>query len=579
MAYPSDNLHPNNNLYPSERNNMAIGDDFRIDENGDIRYVGAAHGQQGAGYYTVIEFHRWLQDLADNAVAYGDDILDITDSTPSERSTDNIITLLPPYNIDDDTAEHLYDGSIIQDNGDTIYDGIVNYGNEGINIQIIQNGQLILNDFWNTTPYGESTPGLNRDTAAGISHRFMIKVRSGGQDIDGRRLIGISREYGKTYAEFVINGTNRGNNVLALSNSIDLNNQTDAATVGGWTDIQNLKEGYSLIDVDNDGTAEPYYSKWDKGSHSINDLYEYAKYLTRTGSNATLYGLNAQIFRGVTHEIPLTSSSGTWQEPEKVTWNGGSGQLLAIDSTSSPTKMWIQILTGTAPNNGDTITGETSGASASVNGSVIDRTGTINPVFLGTSTGSAIIGTYGVGIEASDLSASDKVFDLDNVQHTAPNYVTFTVNGLVANEDRVLVAPEENGAIKENQLTLAVDLAGGETEIQVNEDIPSDTPQSGTIRVFDGLTYARVTYTGWSGKTFTGCDGTPLADSGANIFISYIDDLATSSSISFTTIYASDRSLFVRVRDGGATPIKTFETTATLGSSGGSVTAIRTSDE
>jgi len=36
--------------------------------------------------------------------------------------------------------------------------------------------------------------------------------------------------------------------------------------------------------------------------------------------------------------------------------------------------------------------------------------------------------------------------------------------------------------------------------------------------------------------------------------------------------------LFVRVRDGGASPIKQFETTATLGSNGGSATAIRTSD-
>jgi len=36
--------------------------------------------------------------------------------------------------------------------------------------------------------------------------------------------------------------------------------------------------------------------------------------------------------------------------------------------------------------------------------------------------------------------------------------------------------------------------------------------------------------------------------------------------------------LFIRVRDGAGTPIKTFETTGTLGSAGGSTTAIRTSD-
>ena len=87
---------------------MAIGDDFSIATNGDIRHV------SGSTNYPVIDFHRWLGDLMDNAQASGNDILDITDATASERSTDNIITLLPPYNIDDTVAQHLYDGSIVQ---------------------------------------------------------------------------------------------------------------------------------------------------------------------------------------------------------------------------------------------------------------------------------------------------------------------------------------------------------------------------------------------------------------------------------------------------------------------------------
>lgn len=40
---------------------MAIQDDFSVAANGGIRYTGAAHGAAGAGYYTVIEFHRRLQ--------------------------------------------------------------------------------------------------------------------------------------------------------------------------------------------------------------------------------------------------------------------------------------------------------------------------------------------------------------------------------------------------------------------------------------------------------------------------------------------------------------------------------------
>lgn len=558
---------------------MAIADDISIAANGDIRYTGAAHGAVGAGYYTVIEFHRWLQDLADDAVASGDDLLDITNDTPSERSTDNIIRLYPPYNIDDTLAEHLYDGSIIQNNGDEIYDGIVNFGAEGIHIEIMQNGSLITNDFWNTIPDGETTKGLNRDTTAGISHRFMIKVRTGGADIDGRRLLGLNREFGYTYGEFPINGTSRGNNVLALTHSIDLNNQTDETTVSGWTSIANNNEGYVGLDVTGDGTNEYYYSNWTLGTQSINDFYERMKYLTRRGTTDTLYGLSGDIFRGITHEIPITPGTGTWSEPEPVSWSGGTGQLFAVDDTdaTATTKMWIQILTGTPPSTSDTITGGTSGATGTCSASPTERP--ISTPFVGASTGSAIIGSYGLGIDPSNLTASDKLFDLTNTQNVPPNNVTFTVYGLVASEDRVLVGPESGGAIDMNQLAASGAHTAGDTTVTVTTFIPSDTPSSGTIRCFDGNVYQRVTYTGWSGSQFTGCSGVPDMADGAAIWISYIDELASTTSASFTGVYNTDRSLFIRVRDGGVTPIKTFETTGTLGSAGGSATAIRTSDQ
>ena len=212
---------------------------------GDIRYIGADHNG-AATYATVIEFHRWLQDLADDASSSGDDELDITDEDPSARSTDNIITLKGNYNIDATASEHLYDGSIIFDGGDEVYDGIVNFGNADVQIQIIQNGAVLSDDWWN-----EAGVGLNADSAQGISHRFMLPVRTAGADIDGRRLIGTSRTFLNTYSEFSINGTSNGNNVLALSDTNDLNNTTASGTVATWTGITNSNEGYVGIDVDN----------------------------------------------------------------------------------------------------------------------------------------------------------------------------------------------------------------------------------------------------------------------------------------------------------------------------------------
>jgi hypothetical protein len=510
--------------------------------------------------------------------------MDITRDTPSDKSFDTIINLINSYNIDDTAAEHLYGGSIIQSDGDVIYDGAQIVANAGAHVEIVQNGAIITNDFWNSVPFGSSDKGLNPDSANGISHRFIVKVRTGGADIDGRRLLFQTREFGYTYSEFKVNGTSRGVNVVPLTYATDLNNETASGTVAGWTEITNLTSGYNGIDVNNDGSDEYYYSEWDRDAYTINQFYERMKYLTRRGTASTLYGLNGELFRGITHEITVDGPTGTFSAYEAVSWSGGTGQMLAINSTTAPTKMWIQLLTGAAPTDNQTITGGTSSATCLVNVTVTDRT--LSFPFCGVSTGSAIIGAYGFGIQAADLSASDKVFDLTNTQRTAPNYVTFTVGGLVSGEDYLLVAPSAGGVIDLDQFTLNGALTGGSvTSVVVNEAIPADTPSSGTLRIqrANGA-YTKHAYSAYNSgtKTFTITShnfSTNNAANGANTYVSYIDKVAASSSESFTTVYSSDRSLYIRVRDGGVTPIKTFETTSTLGSAGGSATAIRTSDE
>ena len=568
---------------------MAIQDDFSVAVNGDIRYTAGAHGTGTATYYPIIQLHRYLQDLADDAVASGDDLLDITNSTPSDRSTDNIINLINGYNIDQATSEHLYDGTIVQAGGDERWDGLVVLAGEGVDVQIQQNGAMVANDFWNTVPDGEATKGLNRDVANGIAMRFMIQVRTGGADIDGRRLIGQTRETGFTYSEFrIAGGTAQGNNALPLNYAADLNDTTDASS---RTEITNLTEGYVDIDVNNDAAPEQYYSQWNRHTYSINQYYERMKYITRRGTAETLYGLNGEVFRGITHEITLTGSgTGNWVEPESISWPGGTGQLLACDDTTGTdtTKIWMQLLTGVPPVNTDVITG--NGGATGTTSSTAERV--VATPFVGQSTGSALIGSYGLGLEATDLGAADKVFDLDNVQRVPPNYVSFAVGGLVSGEDRVLVGPANGNALRNDQCQTNALLSGGEATVvlasnteTIGTSQPSalDTPASGTIRIADNAgVFHRVTYTGFTAGagtlTFTGCVGVPAAAANNAAYISYIDDTAGASSINFSAIYDSDRSLFIRVRDGGGSPIKTFQSTGTLGSSGGSVTAIRTTD-
>ena len=563
-----------------------IASDWSIDRaTGNIRYIGDDHGGASPSYVSVIDFHRELQDYADDLVSVGDDELDITDENPSARSTDNIITLLGNYNIDDVAAEHIFDGSITQAGGAEIYAGFVNFGNP-TRIQIIQDGAVLVDDWWN------SNGGLNADAGNGISHRFMLKVRTGGANIDGRKVIATSRTFGKTFSEFTVNSASVGNNVLALSESDDLNNATAVGTIATYTDITNTTEGYIGLDVDDDGNDEFYYSQWNvnKPTRSINDFYERAKYLTRDGSAETIYGLNGELFRGVTHEITVNTPTGTFVEPEAISWTSGTGQLLAIDSVTAGTKIWMQLLTGSAPSAAEVISG--AGATATVS-STVSRP--LSFPFVGASTGSALIGSYGLGVELDDLTQTDKVFDLTNTQNSRPNIQTFSVSGLVSGEDTVQVAPwdgatldnEGNPAIDKSQFSLSTGLTTDNvTSVVISVAIPVDTPASGYIRVVDDNGFARrLSYSSWTGSTFTinSVDGQEdfaavNATAANNVWIAYIDKVADATTLSFLAQYVSDRQLVVIVRDGGVSPIKEFISSATFGSSGGSITAIRTTD-
>lgn len=559
--------------------------------SGNIRYIGDAHAGTAPTYVTGIELHRALQDFADQEVDSGDDELSIIDNVPSQRGgVDTNITLLNGFNIDDAASEHLYDTSVTQTGGDDIYDGIQVFGNS-VSIQVIQNGARLINDFWNEPKMITAV----EDSASSTTHRFLVKVRSAAADIDGRRLLGTQRVFGTLYTEFFIGGgTNRGNNVLALNANNDLNNNTITGTVETWDDIVNDNEGYTQIDADANLVDENYYSDWELGSRSKNDFYERAKWIQAEESGVrdvdqAIYGLDGDIFRGITHAVALTDlTTGAWVEPEVLSWGSGAtagtGQLLAIDNviSGSATILYMQLLSGVVPN-GNTITGATNSATATA-GTVTAQL--VALPFVGASTGAAIIGAFGLGIGADDLAVADSVTALDNVARNPPNNVTFTVNGLVATEDYVLVGPEAAGVLDLAQLGQNATVNTTVTSLVMDSVIPIDTPNSGQIRVLrDSGKYTKIDYSGYSGSTFTITStnfSTDPVTLGANVFVAYIDEVnAAGTSLSFTTVFNANRTLVIRRRygaSGGGGPTVPAETTAVLGSGGGSTTPARVSD-
>ncbi len=566
---------------------------WAVQTNKSIRYIGPAHGAAGANYVTVLEMHRWLQDLADDASSANDDYMDITRDTPSDKSFDTIINLTNGYTLD--TAyttpadEYIYGGSIIQGGGTDIWDGIAVVANRYCYTDVIQNNARITNDFWNQTPNGEAGRGINFDAATGKSAQFMVKVRTAGADIDSKRLLFQTREWGKTYSEFKIPGTGRGVNVVPLTYASDLNNTTASGTVATWTTITNTNVGYNAIDVDNNASNEFYYSKWDRATYTINQFYERMKYLTRRTETTTIYGVPGELFRGITHSVTYTAQAGGnfTQGGTSLSWGSGAtagtGAILADNDGGTAGTLYIQLLSGAAPTG--TIT---QGGVTATTGTVTEQT--VSTPACGQSTGSSIVGAYGFALEYADLGKDDKLTALDGVTRQPPNNVTFTVSGLAAGYS-VHVAPSTGTAIQFNQFTLNGALTGAAvTSVVVNEAIPADTPASGTLRILRANgQYTKHAYSAVNSgtKTFTITShnfSTNNAANGANSYLGYIDGISGGATMSFTCVYAADRTLAVRVRFGGtpsayADSIKTYQTfTATLGASGGSASAAVVSD-
>ena len=560
--------------------------DWSVDVLKVIDYIGDDHNGVNPSYAPGVEMHRWLQDLSDDTSFIGDDIVDRTRPIATKRFTDFILLVKNGYTFTDRAIEHLYDVSItqgVEGVDQIIWDAITVYGNCAV-INILQAG-VQKTPFWNV----DHGSGLGLNATTGISHRFLIKVHdfvANGGDIDGRRLIGTARAWGQTWKEFPINGSERGKNTLALDQKVDLNNTRTTTAINALTGINNTNEGFSSFDADGSGDTEDYYSAFTWGANSVGDLYEWAKLQSYDGSVATLYGLPASSFRGITHVVPYdTLDSGPFLEAVACSFdNGATAQILADNGTDT---LWVQLLTGTTPPDDSIIT--QGGVTAAVNGVAVEKA--IETPFIGASTGSAIIGAFGVGI-TSVLSTNDKLTDLSGNAITPPNVVSVTIGNLykgsitVYHWDGSTFDVDGNPVYQPDQMALATALTGAaETQVVVDA-IPDNTPESGTIRVvLDSGAAARIPYSSRDTGTNTyTISSTDFSSDGAaisnNVWNAYIDETLnseTATNLNFTYTYGSNTFAVLEVRDS-PNLMQSYIQPLTLGSASQTVNAIRNSD-
>ena len=265
---------------------------FEIQTDGDLRAVA------GSTVYSVLDLHAWLQDLADNAVASGDDNVSILGANPSElagkrnASRPTALTLLNGVNIDDATSQRFQFGSIEQAAGAVLYTGIntIGSGLTGRSHYVVQNGSKYNagTKWWSAGPI-----------------RALFKVKTGGALIDSGLVTVYSREWGYAFSHFDVDCSAGSEQVAALSVAADANITRLTGNYTGGTNTVTSTTPATTVTLTVGDTTESLggVSKLYKGEISwtgaarLSEVWQALQWACHEVSNATLNGVPGWRYR------------------------------------------------------------------------------------------------------------------------------------------------------------------------------------------------------------------------------------------------------------------------------------------
>lgn len=326
---------------------MAIQDDFSISTTGDIRHT------SGTTVYSVLALHAWLQDLADDASASGNDLVDILAPNPSrldgprDAAVASRLNLLTSgsivFNLDDTAAQFINFGSIKQDSANVQYSGLKTIGGivSASPIYVVQNGNK-LTKFW-----------------ADGHIQILVKVKTAGALIDSGNVTAFSRKWGQTYSHFDVNLSAGGETSAALSTASDSAIVLTEANAALLSSKVTVTFGDTTQDLGNGNGSKLYKGTIAlTGSCTLQEAYQYLQYLTRENSSATLNGAPGWRYRVLNSaytEIPSapfgTFAGGTffvaqgWWLTGVLPAEATKYQLIAHDGTTQtpPTLVGISV--------------------------------------------------------------------------------------------------------------------------------------------------------------------------------------------------------------------------------------------
>lgn len=410
---------------------MPIATDLVISATGNVRQVQAFNPATHTRY-TTLELHAFLQDLADNATASGDDLVSILGSNPSElagkrnASRPMALTLLPNINIDAATSQWFKFGSIEQNSGADLFAGLKVIGSNVANSPI-----FIIQNLAKVTKYWA-------DSDINTAFQILLQVKSGGSLIDGGAATVFSRKYGQTYSHFDVNLSAGGEQAAALSTAIDAN--VDIATI-----TPTIAASYFATAIGGTGGASP----------KIALSYGDATQNLGGGQGSLLHKGTITLDGSLTLSQVYQALMWACSESSTITFNGIPG-------------FRYRVLPGqTYPENIAAPFGSFAGGKWFV-----------------------ARGWWLTGVQPGD-SKNYQLISHTGVTETPPTSITVSVSGVVSG-DYVLVARDTGTDINTTEYTVTG--ASGATTLSV-PGLKADTPASGVIRI-DGDRYTYSSWSG-----------------------------------------------------------------------------------
>jgi hypothetical protein len=410
---------------------------------------------------------------------------------------------------------------------------------------------------------------------------IITETRDEGNLIDNGNLAVFARKYGTLYDHFIIDAST-GRNPVPLAAFSDINNQTDESVVATYSDIT-FTFGHTVKDINNGNGVQPYDCIINCAGRSVKQVYEYCKYLTRAGSTATLNGVNGEYYIGV-GDIKLDytdETNGPFIEGSAISSSsGGSGYIVSVENNGSEGNLLVRNVHGVFLAT-DIIT--SGSVSATIYGEPKILTPSKQSPF-GTFAGGKFFGARGIwldnilGVDTNNFQLTDSL----GISQSAPAFISVSVAGLESGDIvSVFRTTGNNKIIDKTYLhshTTANSTASSTWTVDPSTPIPSDTPSTGYIRILKTSTNIeeRIVYTSWVGNVFTlSTSHSGDYNSSDTAYVPFIDIVASSSTVSVSFSFVTERYIYALVRHKGIVP---FDVKGQITSVGYSLTAIRTTD-